>query len=99
LQELLNLNAGKDFKLAHTFTERHINVKGSEQMNVRLAVNVFSNTVSKSLSFCGQQQMIDKYNWKEVSSVLIYKINLSCNTIHTIRLLRSLDFLMIGSIY
>lgn len=85
--------------MAHKLTERHINVKGSERMNVRLAVNVFSNTVSKALSFCGQQHMIDKYNWKEVSSVLIYKINSSCNTIHIIRLLSSLYFLMIGSIY
>lgn len=38
-------------------------------MNVRLAVNVFSNTVSKALSFCGQNHVIDKYNWKNVSIV------------------------------
>ncbi|CAI6369848.1 unnamed protein product [Macrosiphum euphorbiae] len=66
LHEVLNLNYGKDYKFAHKLSERHLFVEGSGRMNVRLAANVFSNSVSKAIAYCGEKNCPDKYNWKEV---------------------------------
>ncbi|XP_029345847.1 uncharacterized protein LOC115034159 [Acyrthosiphon pisum] len=66
LHELLNINYGKDYKFAHKLSERHLFVEGSGRMNVRLAANVFSNSVSKAIAYCGEKNYLDKYNWKEV---------------------------------
>jgi len=41
-------------------------VEGASRMNVRLAVQVFSNGVAKAISFWGNNNLITEYNWKEV---------------------------------
>jgi len=50
------------FKLDNKLTKRFINVKGAVRMNARLAVNLFSDTVFKVLSYYSQHQFIDKCN-------------------------------------
>ncbi|KAF0739127.1 general transcription factor II-I repeat domain-containing protein 2-like, partial [Aphis craccivora] len=70
LQELLNINHGKDYKFAHKLSERHLFVDGSSRMNVRLAANVFSNSVSKAIAYCGEKHYLDKYNRKEASEII-----------------------------
>jgi len=65
-QELINLNSKHDFKFAYKVSNRHLLVEGPSRMNVRLAVQLLSNTVSKAITFCGEQQYIDKYNWRDV---------------------------------
>lgn len=40
-------------------------------MNVRLAVQLLSNSVAKAIAFCGEQQYIDdKYNWRDVRVIV-----------------------------
>lgn len=51
LQQLIKLNEGNDFKLAHKISNRHISVKGTAQIIVKLAANLFSNTVAKAILF------------------------------------------------
>jgi len=69
LQQLIKLNEGNDFRLAHKISDHHISVEGTAQMNVRLASNVFSNTVAKAILFCGNNKYINYYNWKEVKLI------------------------------
>jgi len=69
LQTLIKLNEGNYFKLAHKISDRHISVEGTARMNVRLAANVFSNTVAKATLFCGNNKHINGYNWKEVNLI------------------------------
>jgi len=53
--------------LAPKLTERHIEVQGTGRMNVKLAANVFSNTVSKALAYLGTNNYIETLNWKDAS--------------------------------
>lgn len=69
LQQLIKLNEGNDFKLAHKISNRHISVEGTARMNVRLAANLFSNTVAKAILFCGNNKYMINYNWKEVKLI------------------------------
>jgi len=41
-------------------------VEGAPRMNVRLAIQVFSNGVAQAISFCGNNNLITEYNRKEV---------------------------------
>jgi len=70
IQSLIKLDAENDFKLAHKLSDRHISVEGVARMNVKLAAHLFSNTVFKALLFCGNNNYINNYNWKEVSLVI-----------------------------
>jgi len=74
LEMLFNLNSGKDFTLAHKFTNKHLLVEGSGRMNVKLAAQLFSNSVSKAISFCGEIKLIEEYNWKEISILKIHRL-------------------------
>lgn len=65
IKELFKVNGNNDYKLAYKLSERHIMV-GASRMNVKLAVQLFSNSVAKALSFCGNKNIIIDYNWKEV---------------------------------
>ncbi|CAI6359881.1 unnamed protein product [Macrosiphum euphorbiae] len=50
-QELINLNSKHDFKFAYTVSDRHLLVEGPGRMNVRLAVQLLSNSVAKAMAF------------------------------------------------
>jgi len=41
-EELLNLNSGQDYKLAHKFANKHILAESTGCMKVKLAVQLFS---------------------------------------------------------
>lgn len=45
-------------------------------MNVKLAANVFSDTVSKALAYLGTNNYIDTLNWKDASILKIFIIQL-----------------------
>jgi len=66
---LLNLNTGHDYKLAYKLSERHLTVQGTGRMNVKLAVQIFSNTVAKAISFCGERNYMNNLNWAEASII------------------------------
>ncbi|KAL5235623.1 hypothetical protein ACI65C_003033 [Semiaphis heraclei] len=75
-QKLISIDAGRsDYKLAPKLTERHIEVQGTGRMNVKLAANVFSNTVSKALAYLGTNNYIETLNWKD-ASILVCNISL-----------------------
>ncbi|KAE9526262.1 hypothetical protein AGLY_013893 [Aphis glycines] len=69
-QELINLDSKHDYRLAHKISERHILVNGPRRMNVRLAVQLLSNSVSKAIAYYGENKYIDKYNWKNVAEMI-----------------------------
>lgn len=54
LEELLKLNAW-DLKISHKLDGRHIDVKGTQRQNVKLAVQVFSNQNAIAIRWCGQK--------------------------------------------
>lgn len=66
LKEILRINKGQDFKVAYKLSGNHINVQGTARMNVKLAAQVFSNSVSKAILFCRGKNLINDCNWKEV---------------------------------
>jgi len=69
LQTLLKFDSG-DLKLAYRLTERHLEVQGCGRMNVKLASQVFSDTVAKAIAYCGEKNYLDKLNWKDVRKLL-----------------------------
>jgi len=66
---LLNLNTGNDYKLAYKLSERHLTVQGTGRMNVKLAAQIFSNTVAKAISFCGERNYMNNLNWEKASII------------------------------
>jgi len=64
----LKIDSG-DLKLAYRLTERHLEVQGCGRMNVKLASQVFSDTVAKAIAYCGEKNYLDKQNWKDVRKV------------------------------
>ncbi|KAL4082716.1 hypothetical protein QTP88_029649 [Uroleucon formosanum] len=48
-EELVNLNSGQDYKLAHKFTKKHLLVECTGLMKVKLAAELFLYTVSKAI--------------------------------------------------
>lgn len=69
-EELINLNSGHDYKLAHKVTSRHLLVEGTGRMNVKLAAQLLSNTVAKAITFCGEKGDLNTYNWRDVSIII-----------------------------
>jgi len=43
----------------------------SGRMNVKLALQVFSDTVAKTIAYCGEKHYLDKLNWKDLRSSFI----------------------------
>jgi len=54
LKELIEINKDHDFKIAHKFSERHLLVEDTSRLNVKLAAQLFSNSVSKAMAFGGE---------------------------------------------
>lgn len=53
-----------DLKTTHRLTHKHIDVTGVKRMNVRLAVQVLSESTSKSLKFFGEQGLLKSRDWE-----------------------------------
>lgn len=69
LEELLTLNAG-ELKIAHKLSQAHLDVKGSQRQNVKLAAQVFSNTNALAIRWCGKQGLLKSLQWKQTADVL-----------------------------
>jgi len=61
------MNKGHDFKIAHKFNECHLLVEGMSRINVKLAAQVFSNSVSKAIAYGGTFVYFNLDNWKYAS--------------------------------
>lgn len=53
-----------DLKTTHRLSQKHIDVTGVKRMNVRLAVQVLSETTAKSLKFFGEQGLLNSRDWE-----------------------------------
>ena len=51
-------------KPTHRLTEKHINVSGTQRMNVRKAVQLLSETTSKALDYYGGQGLLKSKHWE-----------------------------------
>lgn len=65
IEKLINLSTC-DIRLAHKITMNHINVPAQKKQSVSLAAQLFSNSLAKAISFCGEHHNLDANNWKEV---------------------------------
>lgn len=63
--------------MAYKLTERHLTVEGTGRMRVKLAAQLLSNTVAKTISFCGENNLLDSFNWKEASNYDMFILILS----------------------
>jgi len=69
IKEIITINDDNDFKFAYKVSERHISLEGPSRMNVKLAAQVFSNTISKAIAFLGDKGLLKTNNWKDVSNI------------------------------
>lgn len=67
LKDLIKINKDHDFKIAYKISDCHLLVEGTSQMNVKLAAQTFSNSVSKAIAFCGELGYFNLDNWKDAS--------------------------------
>jgi len=51
---------------AYKITNGHINVSQRKIQSVKMAVQLFSNSLAQAISFCGQRNLLKCTNWKEV---------------------------------
>lgn len=52
---LLRTTASIDLRIAHQLTQHHLDVKGSQRQNVKLAAQVFSNSTTKAIQSCAEK--------------------------------------------
>lgn len=67
LKQLIVINKGHDYKIAHKISERYLLVEGTSRMNVKLAVQIFSNSVSKAIAYLGEMVYFYLYSWKDIN--------------------------------
>lgn len=66
IEEYLSTTKDSDFKLAYKVTEKHLNVMGIMRQNVKLAAQLFSNTMSTAIKYCGEKKIIKNNHWEQV---------------------------------
>lgn len=64
----------QDLRLAHKVSNKHIEVIGSQRQNVKLAAQIFSNSLAKALLYCGENNYLNLKNWKVVHNFIFFKI-------------------------
>lgn len=70
LEKLIQIN-GNDLKIVHKLSRFHLDVKGTQRQNVKLAAQVFSNTNATALEWCGKKGFIkDCLEWSETAKFL-----------------------------
>ena len=59
-----------DLRPAHKLSGKHINVLGTQRMNVKLAVQLLSETTSKCLEYFGNRGLLEDKHWKDTSEFI-----------------------------
>ena len=59
-----------DLKTSYKLSERHINVSGLQRMNVKLAVQLISETTAKSLQYFGSKGLFLDKHWEKTSQFI-----------------------------
>lgn len=47
---------------------------GTLRQSVKLAVQLFSNTISKDLHYCGENKFIENNNWEKIKNYYVVLI-------------------------
>jgi len=69
LEELLALNE-RDLKIAFNLSRDHLDARGFQRQNVKLAVQVFSLRNATAIKYCGEQGFFKNKNWKAMGDML-----------------------------
>jgi len=69
LEEILRLNSG-DLKIAHKLSRAHLDIKGAQRQNVKMAAQVFSNTNALAIRWCGEKNLLTSPQWKQTADIL-----------------------------
>lgn len=69
LEELLAINVG-DLKIAHKLSRAHLDVKGTQRQNVKMAAQIFSNRNATAIQWCGENGLLNCKQWKKTAEVL-----------------------------
>lgn len=59
-----------DLKTTHRLSHKHVNGSGVKRMNVRLAVELQSETTAKTLEYSGQKNLLASKDWKNASEFI-----------------------------
>lgn len=68
-EQLLKLNNG-DLKICHKLSSAHLDAKGTQRQNVKLAAQIFSNTNAVAMKWCGENGFLDNTQWKQTSETV-----------------------------
>lgn len=69
IERLLHVS-NSELTIAHKISQYHLDVKGTERQKVRPAAQLFSNTVSKAIAFCGAKKIITENGWQETAELV-----------------------------
>jgi len=69
LEELLALNE-RDLKITFNLSREHLDARGFQRQNVKLAVQVFSLKNTTVIKYCGEQGFFKNKNWKAMGDML-----------------------------
>lgn len=70
VKELIH-RSKSDLKVTHRLSETHLEVKGSQRMNVRLAAQLLSNTTAQALSLFGKAGLLQAETWSATSHFIL----------------------------
>lgn len=69
-ESLLDISTS-ELTFAHKLTRQHLEVKGSLRQRVRLAAELFSNTVAKAIQYCGKHGLMPKNSqWHKAAEIV-----------------------------
>lgn len=66
IQEVINLYK-RDLSCVYKVSDRHLNVMESQQQNMKLVVQVLSNSMANVIFYFGQRNLLQFIIWKEVN--------------------------------
>ncbi|VEN43569.1 unnamed protein product [Callosobruchus maculatus] len=67
---VVSIVSDMELTLAHKLTKHHLEVTGSERQRVRPAVQLFSNSTAKAITYLGQNGFLpENSNWQDVSEL------------------------------
>lgn len=69
LEELVDLNKS-DLKIAFNLSRDHLDAKGFQRQNVKLAAQVFSLRNARAIKYCGEQGFFEDKNWKAMGDMI-----------------------------
>lgn len=70
IQKVLVLKNMSETTIAHKLSQSHITVDGTARQKVKLAAQLFSNSVSSAMKFLGEKGLLDGQKWQLCSKLL-----------------------------